>query len=425
MALDKKEMLKTRDEFIELIKKELLGPGSEVSIPDAEHELITTPPEKRYSIGILFPRNNKMNADNNDADRIEEESGNGVTSEEDSAVLDIGNGEYKTKSFLDNVEEQKEQIDDDSDSEDGMDEEVSLAAQNMPSSFGITFLVNGNTDRINLSLKYGTYRGAVLKDCKIPFKPAGSDDWTVPEVISSYIGYNREEQCLIMNAAFNRARVTEIKNLDILGSDEDHLIDSMYKLANQMKSGYVREPHEFNTISIIFGASDYVNHAEKLESDLLNITALRRKMDNGCTSVTIMLVNEKQGYPTGTNCVFQPKIEISSKNNDFTFVEYADSTDFNILDDEEQSLELQYRNKHIYGTGLGTAVDWNINASGEGSIYNEFFPQKEVPLMEFGIDSEYGVSSKTLSMKYLSDLDKTDKEKKLNDLKCFVQAYSN
>ena len=111
MALDKKEMLKTRDEFIELIKKELLGPGSEVSIPDAEHELITTPPEKRYSIGILFPRNNKMNADNNDADRIEEESDNGVTSEEDSTVTDNGNGEYKTNSFSDNEEEQKGQID--------------------------------------------------------------------------------------------------------------------------------------------------------------------------------------------------------------------------------------------------------------------------------------------------------------------------
>ena len=68
--LDKKELLKTRDDFIELIKKELLGPGSEVSIPDEEHELITTPPETRYSVGILFPRNNKMNADNNDTDRI-------------------------------------------------------------------------------------------------------------------------------------------------------------------------------------------------------------------------------------------------------------------------------------------------------------------------------------------------------------------
>lgn len=425
MALDKKEMLKTRNEFIELIKKELLGPGSEVSIPDAEYELITTPPEKRYSIGILFPRNNKMNADNNDADRIEEESDNGVTSEEDSTVTDNGNGEYKTKSFSDNEEEQKGQIDDDPDSEDGMDEEVSLAAQNMPSSFGITFLVNGNTDRINLSLKYGTYRGAILKDCKIPFKPVNPDDWTVPEEISSYIGYNREEHYLFMNAVFNRARVTEIKNQDKLGSDEDHLIDNMYKLSNQMKSGYVREPHEYNDISIIFGDSDYVNHVKNLESDLLNITALRRKMDNRCTSVTIMVVNEKQGYPNGINCVFQPRIEISSENNDFTFVEYAGATDFNILDDEEQSLELQYRNKHVYGTGLGTAVDWKINVKGEGSIYNEFFPQKEVPSMEFGIDPKYGVPPKTLSMKYLSDLDKTDKEKKLDDLRCFVKAYSD
>lgn len=52
----KSEMIKARDEFIALVKAELLGPGSEVSVPDAEHELITTVPEKRYSIGILFQR---------------------------------------------------------------------------------------------------------------------------------------------------------------------------------------------------------------------------------------------------------------------------------------------------------------------------------------------------------------------------------
>lgn len=38
----KSEMLEARDEFIALVKDELLGPGSEVSVPDAEHELITT-----------------------------------------------------------------------------------------------------------------------------------------------------------------------------------------------------------------------------------------------------------------------------------------------------------------------------------------------------------------------------------------------
>ena len=69
----KSEMLEARDEFIALVKDELLGPGSEVSVPDAEHELITTLPEKRYSIGILFPKDNKMKADENDVDRAEQE----------------------------------------------------------------------------------------------------------------------------------------------------------------------------------------------------------------------------------------------------------------------------------------------------------------------------------------------------------------
>lgn len=68
------EYLSARDEYIARVKAELLGPGSEISIPDAEHELITNSPDVRYSIGILFPKNNKLNADNNDPSRVEESS---------------------------------------------------------------------------------------------------------------------------------------------------------------------------------------------------------------------------------------------------------------------------------------------------------------------------------------------------------------
>ena len=49
---DVKEYIEARKEFISLVKKELLGPGSEVSIPDEEHELISNTPDVRYSIGI-------------------------------------------------------------------------------------------------------------------------------------------------------------------------------------------------------------------------------------------------------------------------------------------------------------------------------------------------------------------------------------
>ena len=67
-----KTLIEVRKEYVELVKKELLGPGSEISIPDEAHELITNSPDVRYSIGILFPRNNTINADNDDSSRVEE-----------------------------------------------------------------------------------------------------------------------------------------------------------------------------------------------------------------------------------------------------------------------------------------------------------------------------------------------------------------
>ena len=50
----RKEMISAREEYIGIIRAELLGPGSEFSFPDAEHELISSTPTSRYSVGILF-----------------------------------------------------------------------------------------------------------------------------------------------------------------------------------------------------------------------------------------------------------------------------------------------------------------------------------------------------------------------------------
>ena len=46
------QYIDVRKEYVERVKRELLGPGSEVCIPDAEHELISSSPSIRYSIGI-------------------------------------------------------------------------------------------------------------------------------------------------------------------------------------------------------------------------------------------------------------------------------------------------------------------------------------------------------------------------------------
>ena len=68
----KRSMISAREEYINIIKSELLGPGSEFSLPDAEHELISSTPTSRYSVGILFPQGNEANQDNDETVELEE-----------------------------------------------------------------------------------------------------------------------------------------------------------------------------------------------------------------------------------------------------------------------------------------------------------------------------------------------------------------
>lgn len=421
---NKSEMIKARDEFIALVKAELLGPGSEVSIPDAEHELITTVPEKRYSIGILFPKENKMQADGNDVDRAV--PGDEKKDAEEAEMIAFDNSDYVEKDMTVKEKDKKtaDEADDDPDSEDNLDEEVSLAAQNMPSSFGITFFVRGNTDRVRISLKYGTYRNSRMEDCRIPFTPAKEGEWTVPEEFDRYVRYDKEEKTLRLINGINRKTVRQLKERDLLDTDEDQLIDNLYKLADQLQNGYVREPRELDNYEIVFGDGDYANETCIANHDLVEITALRRKMENGTTALTIMAVNVKTGRPQSGNCIFQPELRVDSEDNEFSFAKYSGSLNFDLLAEEEQSLELQYRNKHVYGTGLGTAVNWKIDENGKGFIRNDFFPEFEVPSMDFTLPDDCGVNSRTLSMKYLSDLNDTEKNEKIRDLKSLVDAYS-
>ncbi len=406
--MSKQEYLKARDEYISLIKAELLGPGSEVSIPDAEHELITNSPDIRYSIGILFPRNNKLNADNNDTARLEESVFDHEEESSDGTEASALRNESPETSIPAD--------------EENLDEEIGLAAQNMPSSFGITFLSDRNIQSLKCKVAFATYREAKFDDCRIPFYPENPNGYCVPEGLSSFVYYDKSEQCLKLNTGLNRKTVSELKERDLLDEDKYGIFPAMYKLCDQLKGGFVRIPHSI-TVDIDFSSGDYVDNNKDLDGTKLKLTALKRQANSDLFSVTVMLVNDDEERSNGVRCIFQPKLTIDSEDNNFRFCEYSALTDFSLLDPEEQSLELQYRNKRVYGTGLGTSVNWGIDHDGNGCIYNDFFPDVEVPGMDFAVPDNSGIEKETLSMRYLSDLDNTEREKKIEDLERVPKAY--
>lgn len=405
----KEDLIKTRDEYISLIKKELLGPGSEISIPDENHELISDSPNTRYSMGILFTKENKMNADNDDASRVE-------NLEKDLEDIPEIVENCQEEGFVKHANSVQSQ------DEDNLDEEVGLAAQNMPSSMGYTFFVKGNVQKVNCTIRFGTYRKALASDCRIPIK----GDLTrveIPDLFKSLIYVDLEEKTLrLVSGGLKRKRVSELRELDILGADEFNIISNMYKLADQLEKGYVREPHQVELV-IEFGDKDYVDNNRKLDGTELKITALRRKISMETYSISVMLVNDDERKYKPDLCIYQPEIEVDTNKNDFIFTDYSGTQDFDSLDDEEKSLELQYRNKKVYATGMGTSVNWSIDEAGRGIVYTDFFPEEEVPSMEFTIPEKYCVDNKALSMKFLSDISEEDKDEKIKSLLTVIHSY--
>ena len=97
------------------------------------------------------------------------------------------------------------------------------------------------------------------------------------------------------------------------------------------------------------------------------------------------------------------------------------SIDNSLLDEEEQEIELQYRNRKVYAIGHGTGVDWKANEAGTiKSINTEPIPTTEIPQ----ITTTYAGCGQTLKLSYLAGTsdNKGDVVDKLTE---FVQGYSS
>lgn len=414
------QMIDARDEYIGLIKAELLGPGSEMSMPDFEHELISSSPISRYSVGVLFPQGNKVEQDNDETVEVDEnavEHGDRICFDAPSDTATDFTSKKTDRYF---------EIDETAD--ENLDEEIGMAEQDKPSSMGITFLVSGYTEQIHCSVSFATYRKALLTDCILPWKIENNDNYIVPSEVSGIIQYDCEKQLFKLLRKCTPKEVRDIFERDIIPENEAQMLRTViYKLNDYLSVGYVREPHFINDLMIDFHGRNYADNQENssLDGTMAKIVALRTNISSDVTSITIMLVNDLVEFPAkGHQCIFQSSITVDSKLNQFVFIDSQPNADSSNMDDEERSLELLYRNKKIYATGLGTATDWDVDENGKGKLWTDFFPIREIPAMSFSLPGNDLIADNELSMKYLSDLAENEKVEKIRSLRKLVDLYS-
>ncbi len=416
----RKQLIDAREEYIKIIKSELLGPGSEFSLPDIEHELISSTPTSRYSVGILFPQGNQLNQDNDETVPLPEAEGSTDKEESDAEA------EIQTEP----VQESRKHVSEfDETADENLDEEIGMSMQYMPSSMGITFLIKGNADIIKGKVTFATYRKALITDCAIPYTPADPEHYAVPSELAHKMSFDKNTGTMKLLTQIKAKEVRDIFEKDTIPENEYQILKQIaYRFVDYCNAGYVRVPHEISEFILDFSKGEYVDAESNRELDgtSAKIVALRTKVSDDIWSVTVMLVNELEEVPAkAIHCIFQSRIEINTHNNCFSFVESNPNPDIHLMDEEECSLELLYRHKKIYGTGLGTSVDWDIDEQGKGSVWNDFFPIEEIPAMNFSLPKNKVITNNELSMKYLSDLNSIDKDTKISSMYSLVDLYKS
>ena len=145
---------------------------------------------------------------------------------------------------------------------------------------------------------------------------------------------------------------------------------------------YERTPLDEQTLT--WSISDPSN--QRIWGNQAGIDVRARPHRHG-TIVTVTMVNRgelarnapprQRAVERVNKSLFEARLECAVKGGQL--VEYP-RVDPSLLTEEEQELELQYRDRRIYAVGHGAAVDWEVPTEGVPRIRSEFIPCVEVPI---------------------------------------------
>ena len=154
-----------------------------------------------------------------------------------------------------------------------------------------------------------------------------------------------------------------------------------------------------------------------------NVDVRRRRVQDGWI-FTLTLYNRQQWDPRSRQRSAQARAELSLFEARLAciveageLIEYP-RADRSLLTEEEQEIELQYRDKRIYAIGHGAAVNWRVEKGCSPRIQTEFIPEVEVPLVTTDLP---GAEQPVLGMHYLATAPRASV---VTELERFVAGYA-
>ena len=336
-----------RDQMVDALRRELMGPWHPEDETDPSEEF----PTARYIVGRLAPQDSEIDVLENDA-------------------LPSGDGD------------------------DGETGEASFEPPQvlgfMPSSMGLSFVINDSCDKVDVKIEWGQYlRAEEAPEHSEEESEEGEDQWNAPQR-SKFVWRREQRKGVVIGLDVSKkGPVTEVKlhpkyapsGVTVKGLDEDEV----------SVQGVVYEIH-------------------------------------GQRAVSLFLVNQRQkGLPQDAEkdkqYLMQAQMEVIASDGSAAFLAKDDIQleHDGSQDPEAQVNNLLYRHCREFATGHGVAAEWDgLTPDGKAvsSIRTEFIPAFEVPKV-IAVDDIAGGA--TLDMVALSKL--KDSNALFNALEPLVKHY--
>lgn len=425
-------MSEARDIYIDRIKRELIGPGSDIfsCSDDFSDEVIEGKPLTRYYSGILFPPKTELIDDDPEIFNEDLEEINELPDE----LTTIENGKPSEENEISgNVEE---------------DETFKLRSNlYFPTNIGLTFTIPMELKIINLKLSFGTYKKANYKDIKLKYRGEGVELLS-RFGLNEYIDYDAENDVLSLKKELKGNRRKNQKSGDYKILDEslknfareisnDHVLLKHLKKFVYGKDKWKRIPHNYNLKveiekSNTLPLEKLVNDLKNLPHNLLKGITLHIKVfpeyDKQKKFVKILLENKAAGVKAkkylpsneklNQSCLFQVELLINSER----LLPFDKTVENEFLSDEDKALNFLYEDIKSYGIGHSAACQWELKDNPTW-IKTTFFPYYDIKNQSTEFDFKDAEVENILDIKNLSSFSHLNKDEIITGLRSFNKFY--